>query len=575
MMMRTLQKITGNNLHCLRRPFISAVLEGCFIAAPYAVLAMILSDILNEQVDIVRFGWLYSTMICLFVLRFVFSMESNGGGMIAGYRVGSFIRLHLGEHLRTLPMGFFAQRDTGELVNRLFHVVATVEMMIGHFLTQAIKNVCTPVTVFIILAWISLPMAFLMGAVLALALPFFWGLIKFVDKEGRKRLVMIDRCNSSILEYLHGINVLKAFNIEGTGFKRLDKALRELQHFSLWFEIKCFAVSLTYSAILELGFVVLLFGGMLLVDNEELSISGMIIFLVVSLKFYRPLHQLSENSALTRAAFSGVKAVETIFDEPSIKGEDVSLPTDFTVRFENVGFGYEKRDVIRSVNFTAREKGMTALVGPSGSGKSTLVKLIARFWDVDNGQISIGGQDIKTMNPDALLSNISMVFQDVYLFHDTIVNNIRFGKDSATIEEVISAAKAAQCHEFIAALPNGYNTVVSEAGTTLSGGEKQRISIARAILKDAPIVLLDEATASLDPENDRLVQKAVNNLVHSKTLIVIAHRLTTITKSDWIVVLDKGQVVQQGQHQDLLEQQGLYSRMWYEQQNIIGFGQGR
>ena len=570
-MIHTMQKVTGNNLGCIRRPFLSAVLEGFFIAAPYAVLAVVLSGILNGQMGAFRFWWLYAVMVLLFAVRFAFSLESNGGGMVAGYRVGGSIRQHLGEHLRTLPMGFFAQRDTGEVVNRLFHVVAMVEMMIGHFMTQAVRNVCTPFAVFVVLTRISLPMAGIMAAVLALALPFLGGLLRFVDKEGKKRVVMIDRSNSYILEYLHGINVLKAFNVAGMGFKRLDKALRELQHFSLWFEVKCFAVSLTYAAILELGFVALLFGGLALIRSGNLSIPGMIVFLVVSLKFYRPLHRLSENSALSRAAFGGVKAVEEIFDEPSIQGDVAAPPPDFTIRFENVGFGYGAKDVIGNVSFTARERSMTALVGPSGSGKSTLVKLIARFWDVDRGRVTLGGRDIKAMDPEALLAHISMVLQDVYLFHDTIANNIRFGKASATMDEVTAAAQKAQCHEFIAALPNGYDTVIGEGGTTLSGGEKQRISIARAIMKNAPIVLLDEATASLDPETDRLVQQAIDHLVQSKTLVVIAHNLATIAKADRIVVLEGGQVVQQGRHDDLLRQEGRYRRMWHEQQNLTGF----
>ncbi|MCG8549023.1 MAG: ABC transporter ATP-binding protein/permease, partial [Desulfobacterales bacterium] len=483
MMIHTMKKVTGNNLGCIKRPFLSAVLEGFFIAAPYAVLAVVLSGILNGQMDAARFWGLYGLMILLFAGRFVLSLESNGGGMIAGYRVGGFIRLHLGEHLRTLPMGFFAQRDTGELVNRLFHVVGMVEMMIGHFLTQAIRNVSTPFAVFGVLAWISLPMAGIMAVLLAVALPFLWGLIKFVDRQGKERVVLIDKSSSHILEYLHGINVLKAFNLAGPGFRRLDKVLRELRHFSLWFEVKCFAVSLTYSALLELGFVALLFGGLILVRNGKLGIPEMVIFLVVGLKFYRPLHRLSENSALTRAAFGGVKAVEEIFDEPSIEGDVTAPPPDFTIRFEDVCFGYGATDVIKNVSFTAREKSMTALVGPSGCGKSTLVKLMARFWDAGRGRVTIGRQNIKTMNPDALLSNMSMVFQDVYLFNTTIFNNICFGKTSAGMEHVVAAARKAQCHEFIKALPHGYDTIIGEGGATLSGGEKQRISIARAILK--------------------------------------------------------------------------------------------
>lgn len=572
MLLKTLRKITDDNVSALKTPMITAVLEGFFVAAPYAILAMTLPDILRGRMDYPTFLLWYTALILVFVIRGVLSLKSYGGGMRAGYRIGAGIRLCLGEHLRRLSMGFFSDRNTGELVNRLFMNAAMVEQMVGHFLTQSITNICTAVFISIALFAMNPRMALIMVAALAVGLPLLLGLLRFVGRESEKKGRIMDRVNSGILEYLHGITVFRAFNVTGMGFKRLHTALDELRRFAIWFEIRGFAVALTYVMLLELGFVILLFSGLLFVRNGSLGAPEMIVFLVVSLRFYRPLHRFSENASLTRATFSGALSIEKIFEYQPISGKDVALPDDFTICFDRVGFGYGSTEVLRDVSFTAPARSMTALVGPSGSGKSTLVRLVARFWDVNQGRITVGGKEIRTMAPDALLGKISMVFQDVYLFRDSIYNNIHIGNDHASREEVIEAARKAQCHDFIIRLPDGYDTQIGEGGATLSGGEKQRIAIARAMLKDAPIVLLDEATASLDPENDRLVQAAIDSLVTSKTLLVIAHRLHTVTAADQIVVLENGRIAETGRHSDLLEKEGLYARLWKEQQTPTGFG---
>jgi len=571
----TLSRVTDDNLDDLKPPMVYAVLEGLFAAIPFAVLACVLPDILAGRLTRQGFCYWYLVLLLTFAMRAVVALKSYHGGMVAGYRIGAAIRLHLGEHLRRLSMGFFSRHNTGELVNRLFQNVSLAEMMIGHFLTQSITNAGTSLFLLAGLLLIIPDLALILPVPLLIGLPLLWILFKLVGREGKKKLGIVDRANAYILEYLHGIVVFKAFNVTGMGFKRLQSALRQLQRFCIGFELKGFGIVLTYAAILELGFVVLMFTGVAFVLNGKLGKMEMFAFLVVALRVFRPLHRFAENASLTRHAFGGIRAIDKIFDQAPIDGSDETPLSDFTIRFDNVGFGYGAAQVIKQVNFTARERSMTALVGASGSGKSTLVRLIARFWDTNRGRITIGGRDIRTMAPDVLLGHISMVFQDVYLFQDTILNNIRIGNGKAGRQAVINAAKKARCHDFIMALPNGYDTVVSEGGATLSGGEKQRISIARAMLKDAPIVLLDEATASLDPENDSLVQLAIDNLVKSKTLIVIAHRLQTVTGADRIMVLDQGRVIQEGSHEQLLAREGRYRHMWNEQQEITGFQQDR
>lgn len=547
-----------------------AVLEGVFIAAPYGVIALLLPGMFENRLRVPSFWGYFALILLFFGLRTFFSMKSYGGGMRAGYEAGTAIRLHLGEHLRKLPMGFFSDRTTGELTNRVFHNVEMVEMMISHFFTQAVTNLTTPVLILIFLFFMDPMMAMVMLSAPIVALPLLVWLLKMVGKE--KRIRMIDAANSHILEYVQGINVFKSFNLTGLGFTRLDKALNELRDFSIRFEIRAFAASLSYSAVLEAGFVALIFAGVYQVQEGRQAAEIVLVLMIISQQFYRPLHRFAENAALTRATFADAKAINAVFEVDQVESPAVHRPIlAFDIRFDNICFGYKGKKVLRNISFTASEHSMTALVGPSGSGKTTLVNLIARFWDVDQGTISIGGTDIRAVPPEILLGHLSMVFQHVYLFNDTVFNNIRIGKEEATRETVIAAAKTAHCHDFIEAMPNGYDTMIGEGGATLSGGEKQRIALARAILKDAPIVLLDEATASLDPENDKLIQAAIDTLIRSKTVIVIAHRLHTIVAADKIVVLNNGEIGQTGTHQELITQKGLYADMWRKQQLAAGW----
>jgi ATP-binding cassette subfamily B protein len=295
-------------------------------------------------------------------------------------------------------------------------------------------------------------------------------------------------------------------------------------------------------------------------------------FLVVTLRFYHPLQQVGLFLAELRYFRMSFDRIQAVLDEPTLPEPSNDPHLDrFDIEFRNVSFRYEKELVLDHISFHIPERSVTALVGPSGSGKTTIANLIARFWDVNEGEVRIGGCNIKALRTDRLLSYISMVFQDVYLFHDTVLNNIRIGRPHATIEEVMAAARAAQCHEFIKRRPQGYDTIVGEGGSTLSGGEKQRLSIARAILKNAPIVLLDEATASLDPENEALIQRGFQALVRAKTLVVIAHRLSTIRHADQILVIDKGRIVERGRHEELLAVNGLYAKLWREQERAHGW----
>ncbi|MEA1894345.1 MAG: ABC transporter ATP-binding protein [Euryarchaeota archaeon] len=352
----------------------------------------------------------------------------------------------------------------------------------------------------------------------------------------------------------------------------MKKAFKKLRNDSIILEAGAGVPVLSYLVILEMGFIGLLLLGLYLLFGGQITIPVLIMFVVIGYHFYTPLQNVGMFAAEMRYMnLSAERITEVMKTSPLPEPEDDIRPDNFNIEFKDVTFRYYDVDVLKRINAAFPVRSITALVGPSGSGKTTVTNLIARFWDVDSGEITIGGINIRNMKTETLLSYISMVFQDVYLFHDTVYNNIKVGKNDASREQVMAAAKSAQCHDFIEKLEKGYDTMVGEGGSTLSGGEKQRISIARAILKDAPIVLLDEATASLDPENELLIQNAIQELVKSKTLIVIAHRLSTIANADQILVIDSGRVVESGRHAELVRANGMYSRMWNNQQQARGW----
>ncbi|MEM7649535.1 MAG: ATP-binding cassette domain-containing protein, partial [Cyanobacteria bacterium P01_A01_bin.70] len=353
------------------------------------------------------------------------------------------------------------------------------------------------------------------------------------------------------------------FNLAGDRLHQFRTGLQDYRTASLNTVTQIVPALILFLSTLELGFALLLVVGAAFFVNGSLTGDRFLFFMVLGLAFYTPLMAMADMLELYRIMQNCVRNLNEFLQAPLLPAASTPQPLrDTAIEFQNVSFSYGGETVLDRVSCQIPPGSMTALVGPSGSGKTTITNLIGRFWDVNSGAVTVGGVDVRQIPTNTLLAQMTMVFQDVYLFNDTLFANIRFGNPNATEAQVMAAAQAAQCHEFITHLPEGYQTMVGEGGATLSGGEKQRISIARAMLKDAPIVLLDEATASIDPENERLIQQAIQALSAEKTLIVIAHRLTTIAAADQILVLDQGRVVEQGQHPTLVEQGGLYARLW-------------
>lgn len=376
-----------------------------------------------------------------------------------------------------------------------------------------------------------------------------------------------DNTAEALNEYLSGMKILRSYNQIGKGFSRLEDAYKNLKDISIRGETlggSFLGFALTFA---RAGLPLMCFAGTYLIVGGEIGLTEFLSIIIIGTKIISPLLTWIRYTAILRMQYVSATRIDNVMRKKELGGEkSIEIKDLGDIEFEHTGFSYlQGKNVIDDISCTFKKNSLTAIVGPSGGGKSTILKLIARFWDVHEGSIKIGGVSLNEINPDHWLKHISMVLQEVYLFHDTIRENIMFGNKNATEEDMIRASKLAGCHEFIEKLPEGYNTIVGEGGSTLSGGEKQRISIARAILKNAPILLLDEPTASLDSKNEVLVQKAISNLVKDKTVIMIAHRLKTIKNADKIIVLDKGRIVEEGRHSELLEKQGLYARLWHLQ----------
>lgn len=488
----------------------------------------------------------------------------------AAYDASARGRIALAEHLRKLSLGFLSSRDPGDLTTMMLGDYAMVETTISHHLPQLVSAVAFPVIAFAALSFIDWRMALAMFAALPVALAVVWLSTGLQLKLGKRHVKAKVDTASRLQEYLLGMREIKSHNLSGERFTRLKEAFARLMRESIRLEGLIGPVMMVAIAIMRAGLTLMVFTGTYLLAGGTLTLPVFLAFLLIGTRVFEPLTAVLTNYAEIRYSVLSAERIMEIRREEPLPGDE-EAEGENAVEFQNVTFAYGDKDVLQDVSFTIEPHNVTALVGPSGSGKSTVTRLIARFWDAGSGRVLLGGQDIKTIGTEKLLSRISMVFQDVYLFKDTIRNNIKVGRQSATQQEIEWAARQACCHEFIMKLPLGYDTPVGEGGCTLSGGEKQRISIARALLKDAPIVLLDEATASLDPENETQVQRAVNALVSSKTVVIIAHRLKTVRAADKIIVLDGGKVAEQGTHDQLLTNKGLYHRLWNLQQQSAGW----
>ena len=500
-------------------------------------------------------------VIAFVILSFVTHLQQYHATYGLVYNEVKSTRLSLAERLRKLPLGYFGKRDLADLtetlmgdVNRMEHVWSHVlGYLYGAYISTAIIAVCL-----LVYDW-RLAIACLWGVPVAFSLLFGTRKISARASERTKKAAV--RVSDGIQEALENIREIRATNQEARYLAGLNQKIDDHEKVTIQGELGTGIFVNAASVIMRLGVATTILAGASLILSGQIDFMLLFLFLLVITRVYAPFDQSLALIAELFVSQVSADRMNEIYDTPTAEGAEVFQPKSHDIVFDHVGFAYDKKKVLDGVSFTAREGEVTALVGPSGSGKSTCARLAARLWDVTEGTIRVGGVDISTVDPEALLTDYSMVFQDVVLFDDTVMENIRLGKRGATDQEVRAAAEAANCGEFIRRLPQGYDTPIGENGAKLSGGERQRISIARALLKNAPIVLLDEATASLDVENETKVQGALSRLLAGKTVLVIAHRMRTVAGADHIVVLENGRVAEQGTPAELMERGGLYRRM--------------
>ena len=546
--------------------FVMTFFSHIFAALPLALAAYTVGLLIESQNGGAAFdrAWIWKVIvlqIALVLIRFLFDYFRARLQEPIGYQLTARDRLAVGDALKRVSLGYFQQVSTGNILNSITTGLSMLEGMgirmidnfVGGYLNFLVifagLAVCSPVTALIALGAAALSLCFM------LVISHYSRVNSPVEAQANRDMT------GAVLEYARGLAVVKSFGKSGAALDSVTKAVQDSKKIHLKIEWGYVPANALHLLALKCGSIGLAFAAATQCLRGEMRFSMMLMFVFFSFSIFASLEPISDSAHTLGVIDDAMDQLDALKDEHFIDADGRDIPLEhFDIAFKNVNFGYGARQVLKDVSFTIPEKTSTAIVGPSGSGKTTICSLLARFYDPQSGSITVGGHDLREMTCDSLLKNISMVFQNVYLFNDTIRANILFGKPDATEAEMIAAAKKARCHDFITALPNGYDTVVGEGGGTLSGGERQRISIARAMLKNAPIIILDEATASIDPENEQLIQQAISELTRGKTIITIAHRLATIENADQILVLDDGKVVQRGTHAQLVVQEGRYRR---------------
>ena len=477
----------------------------------------------------------------------------------AGYDTCAKKRVEIAEHMRYLPMGYFNANSLGQITSVTTNVMENLENVATRVVMLVCEGLLTTSLIIVMLFFFDWRIALVLLAGFVLFLLANRLLQKAAGGLAGKKIEADEKLVEKVLEYLQGMAEVKAYHLTGLKSRELNDAIAANAKINTDLELTLISPMTVQNFIAKLTGVCMVAFSCAFYCADTMDALTAVIMVISAFIVYASLETAGNYSALLRIVDVSVERAQAILDTPQmdITGEDIQ-PETRNIRADAVEFSYEKRKVIDGVSLQIPEKTTTAIVGPSGGGKTTLVNLLARFWDVDTGEVTLGGRNVRDYDMDSLMKNFSFVFQNVYLFHDTIANNIRFGQPEADLETVIAAAKKACCHDFIMSLPDGYDTVIGEGGASLSGGEKQRISIARAMMKDAPVIFLDEATANVDPENENELMRAIQALTAEKTVIMIAHRLKTVEHADQILVIDHGRIVQQGTHESLLAQEGLY-----------------
>ena len=559
-----------------RKMFVSSIWLGVISAICSAMripaAAIVIQALLSGNVTMATLWSSLGVIVVSLIITIAINMKSTMLQTRAGYRACANKRIEIAEHLRYLPMGWFNDNSLGEVTSvttntmeNMANVATRVVMITTRgFLTSGIIAV-----MIFVFDW-------RMGLITLAGLILFFAVNSAMQKKeqslAQRKFNADERLVTKVLEYVQGIAEVKNFDLTGDSTTQVHAAVEEARKASFGMELPSVLFMLAQFIVNKLTGIAVCTAAIAFYFGGTMELANCLLMLICSFILFEQLDSAGSYSSLFRSIDIGVDKANSILNVEAmdIDGEEISSESE-DIALSHVDFSYDSKPILRDVSLKIPEKTTVAIVGPSGSGKTTLCNLMARFWDVQSGSVTLGGHDVREYNYDSLIKNFSFVFQRTYLFSDTIANNIRFGKPNASMDEVKAAAKKARCYDFIMALPDGFDTVIGEGGATLSGGERQRISIARAIMKDAPIIILDEATANVDPENEKELMEAVAELTHNKTVIMIAHRLKTVRSADKIFVVDRGEIVQQGTHDELVAVDGLYRRFVVERKQAAGW----
>lgn len=552
--------------------FLNAIFNSFLVAALYVVLKAILEDSVSTETAWTAFFIMALSIAGKIVTQYFSQLERTH----AGYFMVADKRIAIGEKLKSVPMGYFNQNSLGQITAIETTILNDVESAVPVVLVTTLGGFLNSLVFALFLVAFDVRL----GAITLAGIAAFLFITAAMERKSREGVPARQEAQSvlveAVLETIQGMSVVKAFDLDHDLDKKVDRAIEASFEKNEKLEKAMTPYVAMQQLVLYVFGVALMFGAITFYLNGTMELSKSLIMVICSFLVYEQLKVAGSCVANMRITEHSIDKANKIDDVPVMDegGKDI-VPASTEICFQNVKFSYGKKVILNDMTFTIPEKKMTAIVGPSGSGKATLCSLIPRFWDVDAGAVSIGGVNVKDYTLNSLMKNVSMVFQKVYLFADTIENNIKFGKPDATHEEVVEAAKRACCHEFIMALPDGYQTKIGEGGASLSGGEKQRISIARALIKDAQIVIFDEATANVDPENEDRLQRAIEELTKDKTVIMIAHRLKTVRNAEKILVLNDGKIAQEGRHEDLIKESGIYADFVNGRKEAIGWKLGK
>ena len=565
-MLNDIKTLSGKEFKRLKKPVFLLVIDSLFYMINYMMFYFTIVDLITETFTLNKIIVYTVIMIVANTVRYLFNRVGYTGIQSQGARIIQDLRLRMGDHLRNLNLGYFNRHNIGNVINIITNDLQDFEHVLTHSTSELIKLGILSVYLLLVTFAIS-PILGILQILIAAAGAIFIVLgMKKSSKIALKKKHTMDDVVSRMVEYISGMELFKSYNLAGEKFKRLKNSFNDLKKESINTEIALAPYVLIFQLIVDISFALLLLVSTQLFINGSINKIMFFSYIIIGLSLSNILKAFSGQYVFFQYMKLATDKLINVYNEKEISYEFEVMPfKNYDIKFENVSFSYEKdKPVLKNISFEAKQGTSTALVGSSGSGKTTVTNLIARFWDCQSGIISIDGTDITKIYPEELLTNISMIFQDVYLVNDTVENNIKLGKPDATHEEVVKAAKDASCHEFITELENSYDTVVGEGGSTLSGGEKQRISIARALLKDTPIILLDEATASLDADNEHEIRKSLDKLIKNKTVITIAHKLNTIKNYDQIIVMSDGIIEEKGTHEELMKNKKRYYEMYTE-----------